>query len=53
MQKIEPRPSVASKKALWAKRIPSCFWSCFCFFSNSLEYWPKNCPDESSESEIQ
>jgi len=28
MQKIEPRSSVASKKALWAKRIPSCF----CFF---------------------
>jgi len=32
MQKIEPRSSVASKKALWAKRIPSCFCCCLCFF---------------------
>jgi len=24
--------AIASKKALWAKRIPSCFCSCLCFF---------------------
>jgi len=41
------------EKALWAKRIPSCFWSCFCFFFKSLQHEPKNCPNESSESEIQ
>jgi len=42
MQKIEPRSSGASKKALWAKRIPSC--SCLCFFAKSQLEEPKNCP---------
>jgi len=31
---LSPKPSVAKKKALWAKRIPSCF----CFFQKSRKY---------------
>jgi len=44
MKKMEPRSSGASKKALWAERIPSCFCSCLCFFSKSQLEQPKNCP---------
>jgi hypothetical protein len=51
MQKIEPRPSVASKKLYERSEFRVAFDLAFAFLNSRT--LTKNCPDESSESEIQ
>jgi len=52
MQKIEPRSSVASKK-LMSEANSELLLILLLLFLKFTGYQPKNCPAESSESEIQ